>query len=84
VEANEKTDDVELEEFGTSSTRERRPMSPLDKYLKRFKEEDIEKYGFRAFSLLFVIYNIVYWPWLLVSSEYFNWNIDFAYNSNDE
>jgi len=60
------------------------PDSAVDNFLRGYEEKDIEKYGFRAFSLLFVLFNLIYWPWLLVSSEYFTWDVDLTYNVEED
>jgi len=82
MKTHEKSEDIELGVIGMRlPTNHRRRMSIVEKYLLEFKEQDIERYGLAVFSLLFVVYNIVYWTWLLVSSGYFSWEIDFDHNS---
>jgi hypothetical protein len=58
-------------------------LSKMEVFIRNLKEEQIERYGLRSFIILFFLFNLIYWPWLLVASRYFNWELDFTYNIND-
>ncbi|OXA62392.1 Gamma-aminobutyric acid receptor subunit beta-like [Folsomia candida] len=40
-----------------------------------------QKYGFRVFSVTFISVVVTYWTWLLVASDYFNWNPSIKFNN---
>jgi len=42
-----------------------------------------EKYGFVAVAGSFVMFNVIYWPWLLLASGHFKYLVNFDYNSPD-
>ncbi len=67
-----------------SKSRRRRVPTNMDVLLREVPEEDLETYGFYAFLLFFIIFNLIYWPWLLISADYFNWHVDLSYNVKDE
>jgi hypothetical protein len=47
-------------------------------------EAELEKYGFILFFALFLVFNLIYWPWLLISSGYYDWVVDLKHNPKDE
>ena len=44
----------------------------------------VEVYGFLFTIVGFVFFNLIYWPWILINSNYYNDNVDFNYNSRLE
>jgi len=44
----------------------------------------IHMYGFRLLFISFLLFNLGYWPWLLLKSNYFQWDVDPKYNVRDE
>jgi hypothetical protein len=56
--------------------------SSVHEKLKKYEKfaEFIEKFAFLIFCFIFVVFNIIYWTWLLISSDYFNWNVNASWN----
>lgn len=52
----------------------------LQKY-ERFAEF-IEKYAVVIFSVVFIIFNVIYWSWLLTVSDYYNWSVNETLNAD--
>jgi len=70
---------------GKNGHRERTPSpSPSDRSdeLKRYEliAEFTEKWAFLIFSVVFFVFNIIYWSWLLVESDYFDWTVNATHN----
>jgi len=40
----------------------------------------IETFAVPIYFLLFVLFNIVYWPWIMGSSNFFKWSLDTTHN----
>ncbi len=55
----------------------------LDKYHSTYRllVYFTQKYAFWTFATTFLLFVLIYWIWLLWSSEYFNWNPSSIYNS---
>jgi len=43
----------------------------------------IEKYAFIIYSIVFIIFAVLYWTWLLRSAEYFTWTVNGTHNNLD-
>lgn len=86
VSTGEKPEAIEMDSGGRSNneSRPRRAPPKMDVLLRDVPEAKLEKYGFYAFFILFVLFNFIYWPWLLISADYFNWHIDYTYNVKEE
>jgi len=41
----------------------------------------VEVYGFLFTIIGFTLFNLIYWPWLLISSKYFSNAVDLNFNS---
>ena len=81
IATNDKSEEIELRNLNHDHPK---TMSTLDVLIKGIPEKDIENYGFVLFSLIFVVFNLIYWPWLLVASDYFQWDVDLTYNVKDD
>jgi len=44
----------------------------------------VEKYGFIFISGTFIGFNIIFWPWLLISSGYFEYHVNFEHNAIED
>ncbi len=40
----------------------------------------MKRYAFLAFAVIFLTFFVIYWTWLLLSSDYFNWELNPVYN----
>jgi len=64
--------------------RERRNRS-VEEYLRiaklfRIATKVVETYGFISLCLGFTFFNLVYWPWLIISSNYGAFTVNFTFN----
>ncbi|ODM88034.1 Glycine receptor subunit alphaZ1 [Orchesella cincta] len=52
--------------------------------LRKFERfaEFTEKFAFIIFSVVFTSFNVIYWTWLLVASDYFNWSVNETLNAD--
>lgn len=68
--------------------KKRRPLTDMQtkKILRKYRRVAIviEQYGLYILSLAYVIFNIIYWTWLMKESNYLQWSVNSTFNKINE
>ena len=46
--------------------------------------ELVERYAFVIFSVIFIVFNVVYWTWLLQAAKYFDWSVNATHTAIED